>query len=285
MLQGICKWIKRVWVNKGALIGCNAMLFPFAMPLIAWIVICQCYSALLSGISTAVGGAIVLMFLGLLPCSLIYAVGLAGAVCCYKKLFWEGDGAIRRSFAIGIKKNAPTYLLCIFIMWISVSLAVLTPTFYSYVGIALLAGAGSAVAVIQSLAIIPVMCIVIVQCAFFEDKLKYRFANAFKLYFMRPLRTVLFTVLSVLPFAVCMLLPFIAQLVFWVLFITVGVTFGITVCLVNIKNYFDFVMKRAGENCAENPYDECETEEPSTEYVKTDGGEQLICKSGGQPLT
>ena len=257
MIRSCVKWLKRVWLHKAALVGCNAMLLPFLLPTVAWIVICLCYSTLLSAATGAVGGAFVLMILGLLPCCLIHAVGLAGAVYCYKSLYWDGNGDIRKTFAAGIRKNALTYMLCLFIMWLSFALAVVTPTLYTYTGNAILAGAGGAVAVIQSLLIVPAMCIVVVQCAFYADKLRNRFVNAFKLYFMRPLRTIGLTVACALPFAVCMLLPFVPQLVFWVLYAVIGVTLAITLYLVRAKIRFDAIVSAAGEQ-AELPYDEVE---------------------------
>lgn len=257
VIRSCVKWLKRVWLHKAALIGCNAMLLPFLLPTAAWIVICLCYSALLSAATGVVGGAFVLLILGLLPCGLIYAVGFSGATYCHKSLYWDGNGDIRKTFAAGIKKNALTYLLCFFIMWASLAVAFVTPTLYTYMGNAILAGAGGAVAVIQSLIIVPAMCIVLAQCAFYTDRLRSRFYNAFKLYFLRPLRTLGLTVACMLPFAICTFLPFVPQLVFWVLYAVVGVTVAITLYLVRVKARFDAIVSAAGEQ-AELPYDETE---------------------------
>lgn len=238
------KWLNNVWLSKTAILCCNALLLPFVLPLIAWLVICQCYSAVLSGVSGSVGGATVLTLIGLLPCALVYAVGLAGAVYCYKEMLVDGNMDVRRQFARGIKKNALKYLLFIFILWLSSVAVTITPTLYSYMGISLLYGIGLAVSIFQLLVIAPAMCLCMMQCAFYDDKLRHCLINSFKLCFMRPLRTIGVTLVSALPFCLCPILPFVPQLVFWVLFSVVGVSIGMIFYIRYAKRYFDSVVGR-----------------------------------------
>lgn len=240
------KWLNNVWVSKSAILCVNALIAPFALPLIAWIVICACYSALLSA-SQAVGGGIILTALGLLPCALIYAVGLAGGVYSYKCMLVDGDMSVRKTFARGIRKNAGRYILFVFIMWLSSALAAITPTLYSFMGNSLLYGVGLAVSIFQLLIAAPAMCLCMLQCAYYEDKLRYCFSNAFKLYFMRPLRSTGVTLLCALPFLLCVILPFVVQLVFWALFVVIGVSIGIIFFLRYAKGVFDGVTERIAQ--------------------------------------
>ncbi len=241
MARSGSKWLNNIWYGKSAVVGCNAMLLPFVLPLIVWIVLSQCFSALLSGITGTVGGAVVLTVLGLLPCGLIYSVGLAGAVFCTKNALVDGNMDIKHRFAQGIRKNAPRYLLFTFLMWLSMGFAVITPTLYAYMGISILYGIGLVVAVFQFAVIGPVMCLAMIQCAFYDDPLKYNFTNAFKLYFMRPFRMIGVTILSSLPFVFCLLFPFGWQMAFWVIYSVVGVSVGIVFALWYCKRYFDKV--------------------------------------------
>ena len=238
-------WFRNIEVNWSSIIGGNALLAPFSLPLIAWIVICQCYSALLQGASQTLGGGVVLMCLGMLPCAEIYAVGLSGAVWLNKCVLYDGNMGISRRFREGIKRNALKYMLFVFLMWLSSSLAIVTPALYSLIGIGILFGIGCVVAIGQALVIIPAMCLAMVQCVFFEDKLRCHLSNAFRLYFIRPLKTVGVTLVAVLPFAVCMFLPFIWQLAFWVIYMVVGVSCGVLFRLIRGKMYFDFVISHA----------------------------------------
>lgn len=241
------KWLNNIWVSKSALLTVNALLLPFGAPLIAWLVICQCYSALLSGLSGAVGGAAALTLIGLLPCSLLYAVGLSGALQSVKSVLVDGNMDIRRNFSSGIRKNAPKYIPIAFVMWASSSFAVMTPSLYLAIGNGILYGVGLAVSVFQWLVVMPAMCLATVQCAFYDDKLRYCFSNAFKLYFMRPLRTLGVTALCALPFALCAIFPFVWQLVFWVLYSVAGVSIGTIFYVWYGKRYFDEIVGRVGK--------------------------------------
>lgn len=236
------KWLNNIWLGKGAVIGCNAMLLPFSLPVIVWLVISQCYSSLLVRTGGAVGGSVILTFLGLLPCALILAVGLSGALYCNKCTLVDGEMDIRHRFAVGIKKNAPKYMLFTFIMWLSTALAVITPTLYSYMGVSILYGVGTAIAIIQLLLVAPTMCIAMAQCVYYDDKLRYVFPNAFKLYFMRPIRMTGVAIVSALPFVFCMLFPFGWQVAFWVIYVVVGVSVGMIFYLWYAKRYFDAVV-------------------------------------------
>ena len=249
------KWFKNIEQNWASILYGNALLLPFTLPIIAWLVICQCYSALLGAASQAVGGGMVLMCLGLLPCAEIYAVGLAGAVWLNKCILYDGNMGILKRFAEGIRTNALKYMLFVFLMWLSSSLAMITPALYSLIGNAILFGVGSVVAIGQTLLIIPPMCLAMIQCVFFEDKLRLHLSNAYKLYFIRPFKTIGATLLSMLPFTLCMFLPFIWQLAFWVVYVVVGVSFGLLFRLIRGKMYFDWVLARsdkAQQNNIEN---------------------------------
>lgn len=239
------KWFKSIEDSWSSILYGNALLLPFALPIIAWIVICQCYSALLSAASQAVGGGIVLMCLGLLPCAEIYAVGLAGAVWLNKCILYDGNMGVFKRFGEGIKKNALKYMLFVFIMWMSSAIAIITPALYSLIGIGILFGIGSVIAIGQAFVIIPTMCLAMIQCVFFEDGAKIHLANAFKLYFIRPLKTIGVTLLVMLPFVICMVLPFIWQLAFWVVYVVVGVSFGLIFRLIRGKTYFDWVIAKS----------------------------------------
>lgn len=245
MLKFGSKWLNNVWLSKSAILGCNALLLPFALPFIAWTVICQCYSAVLRAASGAVGGGIVLTLIGMLPCVLMYSLGLAGALYSYKSMLVDGHMDMRKRFGCGIRKNGPKYLLFSFIIWLSLSLAVITPTLYSFMGISVLYGMGIAAAVIQAAVLIPTMCLAAVECAYYDESLRYALGNAFRLYFMRTFGTIGVTVLGALPLLVCALTPFIAQLVLWVLYAVAGTSVGIVLWLWYGKRFFDRVIGSA----------------------------------------
>lgn len=251
--------------------ACNALTLPFALPVIVWLIICQCYSALLVNLGGAVLGSVVLTMLGLLPCALVYAVGLAGAVNCYKCALVDGEMDVRRRFARGIKKNALKYMLFVFIMWLSSCIAIITPTMYSYMGVSILYGVGTAVAIFQLLVLVPAMCLAMVQCVFYEDKLRHVFANSFKLYFMRAFRMIGVTAISALPFLFCLLFPFGWQIAFWVVYAVIGVSVGITFMLWYGKRYFDAVTCNYEDDvvtlCKDDPVvigEAAEPQEPAT---------------------
>lgn len=241
------RWFKIIEQNWSTVLYGNALLVPFTLPLIAWIVICQCYSALLNDAMNAVGGGFVLICLGLLPCVEIYAVGLSGISLVNKNFLFDGTSATIKGFGQGIKKNALRYMLFAFIMWLSFSIAVITPSLYSIIGISILYGVGSFVAIVQSLAVIPICCLAMTQCVFFDDPLSSCFSNAIKLYFIRPLRTIGITIIVMIPFCLCMIFPFIWQLVFWVLYMVVGISFSLIFILIKHKSYFDWVIAKT--NC------------------------------------
>ncbi len=236
------KWLNNIWLGKGAIVGCNAMLLLFSVPLIVWLIICQCYSALLINMGGAVGGSIVLTLLGMLPCSLIFAVGLSGALYCDKCILVDGYMDIRRRFVEGIKKNALKYLLFTFIMWLSVAIAIITPSMYSLMGISIMYGVGTAIAVIQLLVLAPAMCIAMLQCVYYDDKLRCILGNAFKLYCMRAFRMIGVTIVSALPFVFPVIFPFGWQIAFWVIYAVVGVSVGMIFALWYAKRYFDAVV-------------------------------------------
>lgn len=239
------KWFKSFEDNWASILGGNALLLPFSVPLIAWLVICQCYSALLSGAAHALGGSVVLTFLGILPCAEIYAVGLSGAVWLDKCILFDGNSGVLKRFGEGIRKNAPKYMLFTLIAWLSSALAVITPFSYVYIGNGWLLGAGIVVGAFQALVLIPVCCLAMIECVFYDDPVIKHLSNAFKLYFIRPLRTAGVTALCALPFVICTLLPFIWQLACWVIYSVAGVSFGIIFRLVRGKNFFDFVISKA----------------------------------------
>lgn len=239
------KWFRIVEQNWSSVLGGNALLLPFALPLIVWLVICQCYSALLKDAMDAIGGALILTCVGLLPCVLIYFVGIAGTVNVNKSILFDGSANVAKSFRQGIKKNALRYLLFGFVMWLSFSVAVITPSLYSLMGKGLLHGMGSVVAIVQAFAVIPITCLAITQSAFYNDNLHDCFANAVKLYFIRPLKTIGLTIVAMIPFCICVFLPFVWQLVFWVVYMVVGVSFGLIFLLVCHKAYFDWVIAQS----------------------------------------
>ena len=107
---------------------------------------------------------VVLASVGMLPCMLVYSIGLAGALYCYKSMLVDGNMDVRKRFGAGIRKNGLKYLLFAFIIWLSLSLAVITPTLYSYIGAGLLYGAGIAASVIQAAVLVPAMCLAAVEC-------------------------------------------------------------------------------------------------------------------------
>lgn len=239
------KWLNNVWLCKSAIVSCNALALPFALPFIAWTVVCQCYSAVLRAASSAVGGGVVLASVGMLPCMLVYSIGLAGALYCYKSMLVDGNMDVRKRFGAGIRKNGLKYLPFAFIIWLSLSLAVITPTLYSYIGAGLLYGAGIAASVIQAAVLVPAMCLAAVECAYYDETLRAALGNAFRLYFMRTFRTIGVTVLCALPIAACALTPFIAQLVLWTTYSVLGTAFGIIFWLWYGKRFFDGVIGRS----------------------------------------
>ncbi len=240
--KGFLKTVESYWTT---LICANALFLPFALPAAAWLVICLCFSAILMGASQYLGGALILTMLGLLPCMLIGSVGAAGLVYSHKQLFWDERGGAAKTFGEGIKQNWARYLLFGFLIWLSLFIAVTAPALYISTNMHwLAAGAFVGVSVLQSLIFIPCFMLMAAETAFYTDSLKNVFANAFKLYFLRPFRLTFFAVISVAPVALIIFLPFVWQLAGWVIYLAALVTFSVTFWLSRAANLFDFVTRR-----------------------------------------
>jgi len=79
---------------------------PFALPFIAWTVVCQCYSAVLRAASSAVGGGVVLASVGMLPCMSYIQSGLRARCIAIKACSWTETWTCASDSAQGYEKTA-----------------------------------------------------------------------------------------------------------------------------------------------------------------------------------
>ena len=239
------------WKNFGAnwssLLYANFILSPFCLPLAAWIVICQCYSSLVIRIGESVSGTNLIVFGGLLPTTLIYFAGLAGYVFTVKGVVFDKRGDVKQLFKEGFKANWARSLFCGFTVWASLSVAVSSVNFWLGSDFDwLIVGPAAAISFLQSLAFIPAAFLSMAQNVFFTDSPVDTYKNSFKILFLKPY-TILASALSLLPVAVTVVLPFVAQLSMWVLYIFLFTTFSVVFFLLPVKKIFDGLVGKKDE--------------------------------------
>ena len=211
------------WKNFGAnwssLLYANLILSPFCLPLAAWIVICQCYSSLVINADASVSSANLIIFGGLLPVTLLYFFGLSGYVFTVKGIVFDKRGDVKQLFKEGVKKSGARYLFCGAAVWLSLTVAVCSTGFWLSSDLDwLIVGPFVAVSVIQAIVVVPAALMTMAQQAFFEDKPTDSWKNSFKIVILKP-SVILYSALAFVPLAVTVVLPFVAQLSMWVLYI------------------------------------------------------------------
>lgn len=218
----------------------NSVFALFCLPWAVWTIVCQCFSVLLVGASEAVGGALSLWCMGNLPCFLLLAVGLGGVTKCCANLYYEDSGNVSDGFRQG-GKNTGKYCLYAVLLWLSLSAAVLSTVWVGKINLPdLVAYALAAVAVVQFVFVLSWVFTCATQNLFYFDKWSDVATNGWKLVFTK-LSFVGWALLTISPIVVTVLLPFVWQLVAWVITLVLLPVPLVLVVVVNYKKVFDAV--------------------------------------------
>ncbi len=231
------------WKNFGAnwtsLLAANVLLFPFMLPLAAWIIICQCYSSLIMISGAPFYYYYIISYGGLLLTTLLYFIGLSGYVNAVAGIVFQLRGDVRQMFKEGLKKNVGRYLLNGLAVWGSATIAVASSVIWLATDFnVLFIGAAVAISLLQTLIVVPTAFLNMAQNVFFEDKMGDTLKNSLKILLVKPSVT-LFAALAVLPFAITIILPFVAQTSAWILYGFAFVTFSAVSFLLKAKRTFD----------------------------------------------
>ena len=229
--------------NLSTVLAINSVFALFALPSVAWCVICQCFSSLLLGQSQSVSAALVLWCIGNLPCVIVLFIGLALTSKACSNLYFDENANVKDSFSQG-KKNILKYCLCALILWLSLSVLVLCFTWAPKIEMPqIVLVLCFCVTFLQFVFVLGWTFTCLTQNLFYKDKLLDVAKNSLKIIFIKPM-TVLWTILSILPFVSAALLPFIWQLVAWLVVLITLPTFFITLVIVQHKKIFDRIAKK-----------------------------------------
>jgi len=235
--------ISNVGKYWSSLLVANTLFCPFCLPLAAWLIVCQCYSSILLNFDSPLDSWFIVTFVGLLPTLELFFVGLAGLNRCHKDILWDESGPTAKNFFAAVKRQFGRHLLYGALFWLSLTLAVVgTAAYLSFDLPGVLVGFGVGVCLLQALFVLPSVLTCVAETVFFSDKLSDVLANAFRLTALRP-SLVLHAAIAALPVVVATLLPLVAQISVWILFIFVISTFSVTYFLAASKRAFDFVVK------------------------------------------
>ena len=222
----------------------NAILTTFFLPWAAWTVICQCFSALLIGAEQWVGVALTIWSIGNLPCFLLIAIGLPGAMKCCANVYFEDDGRVKEGFRQG-RSNMCKYCVYALALWLSLFLAVNAWVWCPLTDMpGLLAGMCVGFALLQFVFVSTTVSVCAVQNLYFTDKFSDTVSNAVKIVLAKPGRTIGCAFLTVLPFALITLLPFVPQMVGWTVVLVVGLSAILLIPVVKHKRTFDEMIEQ-----------------------------------------
>ncbi len=222
----------------------NAILTTFFLPWAAWTVICQCYCALLIGAEQPAGVALTIWSIGNLPCFLLIAVGLSGAMKCCANLYFEDDGRVKEGFRQG-RSNMRKYCVYAVVLWLSLSLAVNGWVWCPLTDMpGLFAGLCVGFALLQFVFVSTTVSVCAGQNLYFTDKFSDTVSNAVKIVLARPGKTIGCAFLTALPFALIMLLPFVPQLIGWTAVLAFGLSAILLIPVVKHKMTFDEMIEQ-----------------------------------------